>query len=302
MTVAELYHSVAQLGFEDSLESDDGFFYAVNRALLQVAMLRPATRVYEIHHRPMENRLKVASFEPVDKTGELCFEATDVRSYYFEADGNGMCYIEHYGSGAWQRIGMIELTAARCFVSYRGFIKKDGAFVTGRVRLRFVGEYLYCVRRVAMYSQLYSADKADIPAFEPHTRYDVGALVSDFMGLASPPVLGGDSYTRINQGYDVENGRVILLPYDKRGLYKIVYHHRPAVAVNTGEAENDETVLDLDEDLCAGLPMLVAAYVWADDEPEKAEYYLSLWREWASSIASLARNASPVAIENSSGW
>ena len=35
MTVSQLYNSVAQLGFEDSLEEDDRFIFAANRALLQ---------------------------------------------------------------------------------------------------------------------------------------------------------------------------------------------------------------------------------------------------------------------------
>ena len=54
MTVSQLYNSVAQLGFEDSLEEDDRFIFAANRALLQVNAIRPVTSAYVINHKPME--------------------------------------------------------------------------------------------------------------------------------------------------------------------------------------------------------------------------------------------------------
>ena len=89
MRVSELYKQVAQLGFEDSLEDDSRFYYAANRALLQVSAIRPAVSAYIINHKPMANLLKENTFTPIERSEDLCFEATDAKSYYFEADGNG---------------------------------------------------------------------------------------------------------------------------------------------------------------------------------------------------------------------
>ena len=57
MTIADLYQSVAHLGFETSLEDEARFVYAANRALLQVNALRPATSIYMINHKPLENKI-----------------------------------------------------------------------------------------------------------------------------------------------------------------------------------------------------------------------------------------------------
>lgn len=304
MRVSELYKQVAQLGFEDSLEDDNRFYYAANRALMQVSTIRPALSAYVINHKPMANLVKADTFSPVTKFDELCFEAADARAYYFEADGNGTVYIEREdpSSGAWVIIGSKEFTSvARSFIPHKGFIKKDGAFTTGRIRLRFVGEYLYSVRNVAMYQYLYSASADDIPAYEPYTKYDISRLVSDFLSLSSPPISEDEDYARLNQDYDVENGCIILLPYSVSGCFKILYRRKPKELLIEGLASDDETVIDLDEELCTLLPNLIASYVWVEDEPTMAEYYLTLYRERAADVQSRIRNAAPVSI-NSNGW
>ena len=289
MRISDLYKSVAQLGFEDTLESDTRFFFAANRALLQVAALRPAIRSLTISHVPLRNRLSTSTFLPVQKKGELCFSAGGVKSYYFECDGTGQCFVERWDAenGAWRVIGHRDLSANRVFKAYRGLVKEDGVFIEDTVRLRFVGEYLYSVRNVALYGEVFSASEADVPAFLPHTRYDISSMVEDFLSLELPVFMeSGGEYVRLADGYDVENGRVLLLPYDADGTYKVQYKHRPAPIESAGSASEEEALIDLDEELCALLPFLIASIVWADDEPQKAEYYLSIYRERASVLIS----------------
>ena len=303
MTVAELYESVAQLGFEDSLEYEKGFLRALNRALLQVNSLRPATNVYVINHRPLKNELKGGSFSPIEKTQDLCFEATDVKSYYFETCGEGYAIIEMKAGNDWQQIGEVNFSRTTGFIAHRGFIKNVDEFVSGAVRLRFEGEYLYTVKNVAMYKHLLSGNVQDIPAYEPHTRYDISALAGDFLSLACPPVIYEGAESRyLDSSYDVENGRVILLPYDRPGIYKIVYNHKPRAITEDEVLGERDTVIDLDEELCALLPTLIASYVWADDEPQKAEYYLTLYRERAADIESRVKNVAPVQMRSINGW
>ena len=304
MTVADLYRSVAQLGFEDSLESEDGFVYAANRAILEVNALRPVTSSVYINHRPMKNELLRPTFEPALKEDELIFECADVKAYYFECDGSGAVYIELFDdiSRAWQLIGMRSLTSPGEYKPYKGFIKRDGAFVPGRVRLRFTGEYLYSVKSVAMYKHLLGKDEGDIPAFEAFTQYDVTEMVPDFMSLRNPPIEFDDGYRHLNQEYRVENGRIILLPYGGAGHYRVIYNRRPASIVSNGALQADITVIDLEEELCALLPILVAAYIWMDDEPEKAQYYLSLYQQRAAYLEHKTINPSPVIMRSVNGW
>ena len=76
MNVAELYKQTAQLGFEDSLDDSDRFYYAANRALLQVCKIRPAVGYYLINHKPLENLVVNATFSPVEKIDDLIYEAS----------------------------------------------------------------------------------------------------------------------------------------------------------------------------------------------------------------------------------
>ena len=301
MRVAELYRSVAYLGFENSLEEDVRFFPTANRALLQVSEIRPATRSLIIEHHPLQNILNTG-FSPMLRRDETCFEARGARSYYFECTGHGMglAYLEFYDEKdkRWEIERIIELISPeRKYAVYRGFISH-----TGDVRLRFVGEHVYYLKNVAMYDSTYSALENDIPAYEPFLRYDISLIASDFLSLESPPIVDDETNFRINQGYDIENGRVILLPYDMPGDYRIIYRHRPNEIIEHDYVSEDDTVIDLDEDLCALLPLLIASYVWAEDEPEKANYYMSLYQLRAAEVERKIRNASPVTIRNANGW
>jgi len=304
MKVSELYKSVAQLGFEDSLEEDDRFFYAANRALLQVCKLKPAVSRYVLNHRPLANLITSSSFAPIERIEDLTFEAESAKAYYFEADGNGVAYVEKYvvESGEWSVVGTVAMSSTGAFVAYKGFIKDGAEFIDGRVRLRLSGEFIYSVRNVALYAFLRSSSAADIPAFEPFTRYDIKTLVSDFLALCCPPIQEDDEGEVLNQTYRTEGDSVLLLPYDKKGAYKVLYERMPTPLENDGAASDDETEIDLDEELCSLLPILVAAYVWVDDEPSKSEYYLALYRERAADIERRKVNNTPVRYRNTNGW
>ena len=61
MNLQDLYKSVSQLGFEDSLgdDSTERFIYSANRALIEVDSLRPRRRSIDINHRVPENLLSL---------------------------------------------------------------------------------------------------------------------------------------------------------------------------------------------------------------------------------------------------
>lgn len=304
MTISELYRSVAQLGFEEGIEYEDGFVFAANRALLEVNSLRPTTSFCFINHRPMKNKLFKPTFAPSLKEDELIFECSDVKAYYFECDGSGTVYIELYDEKIrrWLLIGMRSLSSSGEFTPYKGFIQKDGEFVPGTVRLRFTGNYLYSVKNVAMYEYLYNNKEDDIPAFEAFTKYDISNIVPDFLSFKNPPIEVDDGYRHLNQGYQVEDHRVLLLPYDGAGNYKVIYHRRPRPIENDGALSEDNTVIDLDEELCSLLPILIASYIWMDDEPEKAQLYLSIYQSRVAYMMSYIKNPSPVNMRSTNGW
>lgn len=108
-------------------------------------------------------------------------------------------------------------------------------------------------------------------------RYHLDSLAEDFSSLAEPPLyLTPEGYVSLSGGYLWEGGRVLSLPCAKDGYVRILYRRCPQVF--TPEMPLD-SVIDLDEDLCQLLPLLVAHYLLLDEEPEKAAQYLTLYRE-----------------------
>jgi hypothetical protein len=306
MTVSELYKQVAQLGFEDSLESDARFYYATNRALLQVSTIRPAIRSYSINHTPLANLLKGDMFAVQAHTPGIddCFVVENAKAFYFEADGNGTARVQRWdeASGKWEDLlGAIPLSSARTFKAYSGLVKADGQDVNGLVRIRFSGEFFYSFRNVALYGSLYSDNEKDIPAYEPYVRYDMSQILDDFLAFDAAPVKEGAPYASMNQGYEIE-GNTVLLPYDESGCYLVRYKHKPSTVQNRSDASADNTVLDMDEELCALLPCLIASYVLAEDEPSLAQYYLTLYREQIAIIDARTKKVAPVRIKRESGW
>ena len=327
MTLAELYNSVAQLGFEDSLGDDgaDRFIYAANRALLQVNALRPATSSYILNHRPLPNVLgggydKI--YEKRDKT--LRFEANGAKAYYFEVCGEGRVKIFIHrsvrdNSGVWSDEyvsddrGVIDFDTDG-FEVFKGFIKYDDKFVTeypntenvkysGTAIIEFSGTYAYTIRNLAMYDTVFSSSIDRIPEYGEFIRYDISKRVPDFLAFGSIPIIIDEKNEKLDKGYYVENGKVLILPYDRPGTYKIEYQRKPrAIKDKDGAELDDTTTLDLEEDLCALMPILIASYVWLDDEPEKAQYYLSLYQAQAAEIEFKNQNNAPIEFKSVYGW
>lgn len=305
MNIQKLYDSVAQLGFEDTLDSDDRFFQAANRAIYQINRIRPAISSIQISHHPLKNKVFNNSFDTIKKT-ENSIETQSVdgaKAYYFECDGNGVAYIELYNSatGTFDIIKTIEMTAAntRTFVVYKGFIKYNDQFITGQVRLRFDGDYAYCVKNIAIYDNIYSDNESDIPAFGEYYAYDIKELAVNFLRLCNSPIKEEQSKLFLNSNYHVEQRKIVYLPYLCEGEFSIFYERK--IVEITSEDKMDETEIDLDEDLAAICPLLTAAYIWLDDEQTKADYYMSLYREQEQRLLARESELTPVTIKNN-GW
>ena len=298
MTVAELYDHVSRLGFESSLEDARQFYTTTNRAVLQVNALRPAIRSCEINHSPLPNLLS-DSVSPKDTT----FIAAAPRAYYFEADGTGYFYLEELAESEWKIIGEGELERnGGKFTPKHGLIKKDGEWVDGSVRLRIESNYTCNVRNVALYGAVRSDKEADVPPFGAYTRYDMNEIVDDFLAFSSPPIKPEDGYERMSLGYEIEGKNTILFPTDVSGVYTVLYEHMPSSLEYSPKPYEDDTAIDLDDDLCVALPLLVAAYVWMDDEQVNTSYYMDLYREMSVNIVRNRKSVATSVVRDVYGW
>jgi hypothetical protein len=309
MTVSELYSQVACLGFEGSLEDGNGFYHSANRALSQVGSLRPAVSACEITHSPLPNLLD-DFFSPIEKPSDktLVFEADGAKAFYFEANGKGSYKVEALDDkGFWRECGDGEFynegnpsPINSKFLPVRDFIKRDGDFVQGRIKLTISGEYLFSVRCVALYKDVYSEKQIDIPALKPSTEYDMAEISTDFVSFACPPI-EFEGYDKMRTEYGIE-GSKLLLPRSYSGVVRVLYNRKRKELEPTEYPEKDATLLDLDPELCTLLPLLVASYVWLEDEEAKASYYMNLYRERAAEIERKNRSYAPIKIKNIYGW
>ena len=206
-----------------------------------------------------------------------------------------------YDQDEWRMIGQTSWNSSFGFVTLKGFIKADGEFIKSPVRLHFTGEYVYSLRNIAIYAALRSSQMDQIPTFSQYVAFDMPKLVDDFLEFSTPPISNAE-HELLESEYFVESNNTLFLPWSLAGVYKISYKKKPALIPQTDEAQKCEIKIDLDEELCSLLPVLIAAYVWADDEPEKAQYYLSLYRERAAIIESKKTDISPVMIVNKNRW
>ena len=172
--------------------------------------------------------------------------------------------------------------------------------------------YEWCVSYLACLSagivavpvdrELSGADIKDIPVYARNTTYDIASLTSDFMSFVCPPIADakrGRAFV-LNQDYFIEGEGKILIPASVKGVFDICYNRKPREVTSEG-METGETI-DLNDELCAILPNLVASYIWVDDEPDKAQYYLSLYREQVAEIAAREKDMRPFVYRNKTGW
>lgn len=295
MTVQELYDAVAQLGFETTLEDTNRFILAVNRCMSQINRIKPLTSSYTINHFPPQNLLK-ETLEPQAVNGEaLIFIAEGAKAYYFECNGKGVAEISKFdeNNNSWHLLKRIELNSDnRNFKQYKGFVLEGANQYLGKIKIEIAGNYLMYVRNAACYGSITSDLEQDIPIFGRYCVYDFSKLVDNFLSFKLMPIKD----LVINDDYIIDDGKIIRIPLSINGVYEVGYERK------VREINGDyNAVIDLDDELLPLLPLLVASYIWADDEPAKAEYYLSLYREMVSEIRYKLKNFDMVKYTNN-GW
>lgn len=303
MKVNELYSAVCKLGFESTLEDIPAFFIAANRAMLQINALRPLTSIMEIYHRGLKNLIAGADHNIKEHLSEDVIYTSNgaAKSYYFEVKGEGECKVEIYNKARkkWENKENITFNTM-VFTAFKNLIKPDGEYSSDPARLRFIGDYVFQIKNVALYEHIYSEAAEDIPAFTEYARYDMRELDPRFIELADKPMVG--AYTRLNEGYIFEEESVLLLPSDVARDLKIKYKRTPNEIDYRDNPTLDDTRIDLDPELVQLLPLLTAVFVLADEGDGKSEYYLTLYRERAAEIEARKRSRKGAGYISVDGW
>lgn len=260
MTLKNLLNEVYSLGFERESYINSAFLTASNHALRTIFSERTQTRGIKIITQYQKPVLHI----PVlyHKGGEHESIAIFGEAYSFKVCGEGE--VEIYEKGAKRKLPFKDT-----YKEMRGRLSGEGEMVLG-------GECSYVVRDLAVFEKRFSSANSDIPVINGSKEYIISDMVSDFLSLTKAPE---DIYGRPLACYSCEGGKLIL-PYDYSGEITVYYNRQPAEII--GESENE--VIDIGNECRHLLPLLTASYLWLDDDADKAQYYMALYKEGMTRI------------------
>ena len=276
MTYKELCDDVLALGFEANIESSERLLLAARRALNLIFTERPLYKTLELYQNPRTPSVKLPDF--LHKGGETVEIPFSARAYSFTAHGNGSYKIKD-ASGE-------RVLDFKSGVTERGFLFGSGTF-------EFFGNYVYTVTGFALYEELYGGETEDIPISNGRSEYEIIRHAPDFLSATDSP---RNNSGKIIKGSSVSGGK-LFLPEDFHGSVMLEYKQRaPEIS---GNSDEEISVPEGCEHL-AGL--LVAAYYWLDDDSEKAEYYMSLYREAMIAVKLYNRSKADAEYSVIDGW
>lgn len=294
MTVSDVKNAVIAYGFNYDLDDNDALFVrALNSAAQEINRLRPMTDIIEIVHEPYKPIFTVSDI--TDVAEEMSFTAT-ARSAVFEVDGSGSLSVTAKDKDRSVPVYIdgeqANHTSWKVATGWKRIVVRSSSYAD--ITIAFSGEYLFRVRNIEFYAEaipptahIKSGDFVD---------YDLKSLADGF-GSISYILRDGVGYIG-NETYRVLNNRILRIPASDRGTYEIVYSkHLPILGAN--ESAHKTEAIPLREDTLETLPILVASYVWQDDNAERAQYYRALF---GSLMASVPTETYITHIRDTKGW
>lgn len=263
MTYANLKDAVARLGFEPELEDEAALAPALSRALYTVYTDRPTEAVARIARPRYTGRLVLESMEHTP--GEREVYALDGRAYSLLLSGKGSYTLRTGGSTVTE--------------SFDSPLLPVRGILGDRSEISFSGDYSYTVLSLAVYPTLRSGRPSDIPLYTERNTLDLAGAIPDLLSVTGTPK---DIYGKEIRGARLR-GSVLELPEGYCGELIVSYCRTPRIPSGMDPEER----LDLPPECEELLPLLVASYVWLEDSPEKAQYYLSLYKDGIATLRSL---------------
>lgn len=260
MTYNQLKEDVICLGFERDIEDEDGLLLAANRALQLIYTERPReTRTRLSCHGLGEQLIH-------SELSHMCGETIKVplcgKAYSFRVSGRGE-YTLTDGSGTHTQEFECECETVK-------------GYIIGSGELVFEGDYFFTVYDLCCYDRRFGDDIALIPEREAYRTIKISEHINDFRAFASLPE---DRNGNRIEGASLR-GESVILPRDFTGELVLSYFRTPKRITS----ESADEPIDISEEMSCLLPLLTASFLWLDDDSNKAQYYMALYREALSGI------------------
>ncbi len=273
MTVNELLIEEMALGFANTLELNATFLGAVNRAVREICNEdgeKKRLRILKNSPKPIKN-IKKLVFNGDGEERITVFGKT----LYFKLSGKGSYQINDTGE-------------EKPFEISFGVVKMH---INPGDTLIFKGDVAYTVFDITVFKD--RLDLNDLPT-DPLVPYDINSLTDDFLSFSGT--------LRDERGFEIKDaqlsGSTVYIPREINGEFEVSYKRAaPTLTLDDGESE-----IDIPKEYLPLLPLLVAGYLWLDDEPEKAQYYTSLYKEGLQRTKYYKGFSSPSKYNDVLGW
>lgn len=262
MTVTELKLAVARLGFSGVTEDGDELLRdAAARALDELCAVRPRLCHVSLWHLPSPPLYYEGGEERI--TGEKTVSLPSGCSFFLRVTGRGELTIYHDKSETkYAFLSKEEDPPA----TIGGELPKTNAPLT----FRFTAEGAYRILCFAVYDAYF----AEMPPDPMEVRrYRLASLFPSFGSLAAPPTTrDGRVLTEgVGGDYTVEEGNILALSPHAAGDIHLTYRKQLTLP--------EKGQIPVSEEEAALIPLFCAGYIYLEDDPEKASFYLSRFRD-----------------------
>ena len=275
MTLTELKNEVATLGAEVDIPIDTALISAANRALLTIFTERPLAKCVRIPTSRPSVSYHAAKISHAG--GECKTILLEGKSYAFRVSGKGS----------------FTPPGSRVPISFDSEDALFRGFINGGGEIKFEGEYFYTVYNLTAYADTVSESVADIPEYLPYREYNIGALFGDFLFFLEPPTQNGEPLSDT-----LISGETVRIFGEVSGEILVTYARAPRKISPDSPSAN----IDISGECQRLLPLLTAAYMWLDDDAEKAQYYMSLYQNGMGFIRRYNTGTASAKYRDVTGW
>ena len=247
MTLQELMRETASLGFEKEVEDTELFLFCANRALRAIYADRPRLQKTVFYQAGCHPSYYAKSL--IHRAGEELTVSLPQGAYTLRLTG----------SGSFSTDGKTESFSGKG-LRFCGTVKKS---------IVFSGESRYAIHDFAVFEGV--GDPSELPDSFCKYKYKLDEFCDQYLGPTEMPT---DERGKTIVGCELI-GALLYVPSDYEGEIHLTYRSAPRPI----SADETAVGIDVSEELAPLLPLLTGAYLWLDDEPEKAQYYMALYRE-----------------------
>jgi len=269
---------------------------AANEALQMLATAgKFIIKIVNIAHNPVKNLLTGADIIKSMERGTLTFEADKVRSIYFEYYGVGSLDVSVDGTS----VKTLDLSSKQGYAPVRFLVENED---DKKVVMTITSRYPIALKNVAMYSADFESNE-EVPTYAEKVRYNLKELVDDFYMLSTEDVYyeGGADISRYvrTQDYFQEGNTVLVLDRDTPGNFRIYYKAYPQQITKDTP---DDTVLVIDPEVGALMPLYMASQIYKEDDNAIATAYRNEFEVAFGRLRDSVNTPSAERFTSESGW